>query len=264
LLYTGEFYDSHSGFYYNRARWYNPSVGRFNRLDPFAGSNRDPQSLHKYLYAHCDPINGMDPSGQFTLVEALKVSLITSSIMAIAAGAETAIRGGSMRQVLDASAKWFLITFATTAALYGGAWAVHSLWTDLVGGGVVTLQQAAAEGCENHRHLVKVWRALGANGEIHHFVQQHAQNIARFGRRAIYSVRNSIPISRYFHTQVTTYTNSSTQTLELVRRYGRYSHLYEYIRGLSWEVQYRWGVAMYDYVVETGTMLGFNPEHYGL
>ncbi len=34
-------------------------------MDPFAGNNQDPQSLHKYLYAHCNPINGMDPSGQF-------------------------------------------------------------------------------------------------------------------------------------------------------------------------------------------------------
>jgi hypothetical protein len=32
-------------------------------LDPFFGNTGDPQSLHKYLYAHGDPINATDPSG---------------------------------------------------------------------------------------------------------------------------------------------------------------------------------------------------------
>jgi len=34
-------------------------------LDPFAGNFEDPQSLHKYLYTHGDPVNGIDPSGEF-------------------------------------------------------------------------------------------------------------------------------------------------------------------------------------------------------
>ncbi len=63
LLYAGEMFDFSSQFYYNRARWYNPLNGRFNRLDPFAGSPYDPPSLHKYLYCHANPINGLDPSG---------------------------------------------------------------------------------------------------------------------------------------------------------------------------------------------------------
>ena len=60
--YAGEMWDSHANMSYNRARWYNPSNGRFNRVDPFSGSNSDPQSLHKYLYAHNNPVNGIDPS----------------------------------------------------------------------------------------------------------------------------------------------------------------------------------------------------------
>ncbi len=66
-LYSGERFDATTGLQYLRARYYNPATGRFNRLDPFAGNMRDPQSLHKYLYTHADPMNAIDPSGLFTL-----------------------------------------------------------------------------------------------------------------------------------------------------------------------------------------------------
>ncbi len=69
LLYSGEQFDSDLGQYYLRARYYDPSNGRFNRIDPFAGSSFDPQSLHKYAYAHNDPVDRVDPSGLLTLIE---------------------------------------------------------------------------------------------------------------------------------------------------------------------------------------------------
>ncbi|TWT36616.1 tRNA(Glu)-specific nuclease WapA precursor [Posidoniimonas corsicana] len=62
LLYSGEQTDR-TGQQYLRARYYDPSVGRFNRLDPYAGNAQDPQTLHKYLYAHGDPVNLLDPTG---------------------------------------------------------------------------------------------------------------------------------------------------------------------------------------------------------
>ncbi len=63
LLDSGEATDP-TGRQYLRARWFDPTTGRFNRLDPFAGLAHDPQSLHKYLYTHADPIMGTDPSGE--------------------------------------------------------------------------------------------------------------------------------------------------------------------------------------------------------
>ena len=64
ILYSGEQTDA-SGLQYLRARYYDPANGRFNRLDPFAGNNSDPQSLHKYLYAHANPVMNTDPTGRF-------------------------------------------------------------------------------------------------------------------------------------------------------------------------------------------------------
>jgi RHS repeat-associated protein len=63
FLYSGEQFDSKIGQQYLRQRYYDPTTGRFNRLDPFFGNIDDPQSLHKYLYTHGDPVNGVDPSG---------------------------------------------------------------------------------------------------------------------------------------------------------------------------------------------------------
>ncbi|WP_228703725.1 RHS repeat-associated core domain-containing protein [Kangiella sediminilitoris] len=66
-LFTGEQYDPNLGFYYLRARYYNQNNGRFFSLDTYQGRNSDPKSLHKYLYTHADPINNIDPTGNFSL-----------------------------------------------------------------------------------------------------------------------------------------------------------------------------------------------------
>ncbi|MCA9039981.1 MAG: RHS repeat-associated core domain-containing protein, partial [Planctomycetaceae bacterium] len=70
-LYSGEQFDAETGQQYLRARYYDMATGRFNRLDPYFGNLRDPQSLHKYLYTHADPVNGVDPSGLYSLSEIL-------------------------------------------------------------------------------------------------------------------------------------------------------------------------------------------------
>lgn len=63
-LFTGESLDPNSGFYYLRARWMNPEIGRFLTIDPFVGRIQDPVTLHKYLYAGNNPVMYVDPSGE--------------------------------------------------------------------------------------------------------------------------------------------------------------------------------------------------------
>jgi RHS repeat-associated protein len=83
LLYSGEQTDP-TGMQYLRARYYNPAVGRFNRLDPFAGNVQVPLSLHKYLYANAGPILHTDPSGrEFSLVGSISLGSIASTISQI-------------------------------------------------------------------------------------------------------------------------------------------------------------------------------------
>jgi RHS repeat-associated protein len=66
-LFAGEQFDGDLGQYYLRDRYYNPSVGRFTRVDSYEGRRRDPMSLHDYLYAHANPVNFIDPSGLFAM-----------------------------------------------------------------------------------------------------------------------------------------------------------------------------------------------------
>lgn len=69
LLYSGEFTNANTGGQYLRARYYDASVGRFNRVDPFAGSRSNPLTFHKYGYTHGNPVSGVDPNGLFSMPE---------------------------------------------------------------------------------------------------------------------------------------------------------------------------------------------------
>jgi hypothetical protein len=44
-------------------------TGRFLSRDPLDGDPTNPASLHKYLYANGDPVNGKDPTGNEALIE---------------------------------------------------------------------------------------------------------------------------------------------------------------------------------------------------
>jgi RHS repeat-associated protein len=68
-LYRGEQYDPDLSLYYLRARYYNPSTGRFMSRDPYDGSTILPVTLHKYLYASGNPVNRIDPRGRADLFE---------------------------------------------------------------------------------------------------------------------------------------------------------------------------------------------------
>ncbi|MGD2184438.1 RHS repeat-associated core domain-containing protein [Lusitaniella coriacea] len=82
-LFAGEQFDGTLGQYYLRQRYYDPSSGRFTRRDTWEGSINNPVSLHKYIYANADPVNGIDPSGLFTLNEQSLRYILESDLSAI-------------------------------------------------------------------------------------------------------------------------------------------------------------------------------------
>ena len=104
LLYSGE-WTNPNGTQYLRARFYDPTTGRFNRLDPFAGNQNDPQSLHKYLYTHGNPTMGIDPSGMMSLKSVGISTLIASSLIGLTvpvlSGAIAYAAGGPNKSASD-------------------------------------------------------------------------------------------------------------------------------------------------------------------
>ncbi len=77
-LFAGEQFDPALGIYYNRARYYDQRQGRFWTADMYQGDNRDPLTLHKYVYSGNDPIDRIDPTGQFSIEETTTVAAITN------------------------------------------------------------------------------------------------------------------------------------------------------------------------------------------
>ncbi|MDP0499536.1 MAG: Ig-like domain-containing protein [Verrucomicrobiota bacterium JB022] len=84
-LYTGEQWDADLGMYFLRARYLNPETGRFHTLDTYEGFRSDPQTLHKYLYAHGNPVMGVDPSGMFAQAYSLSSASVGLALLGVVA-----------------------------------------------------------------------------------------------------------------------------------------------------------------------------------
>ncbi len=61
--FNGEEYSPVTGLQYLRARWYEPTTGRFPSADALFGDVGQPKSLNRYSYAWDDALNLIDPSG---------------------------------------------------------------------------------------------------------------------------------------------------------------------------------------------------------
>jgi RHS repeat-associated protein len=79
--YRGESFEDLTRLQYLRARYYEPSTGRFLGVDPFEGAVNSPVSRHRYLYGNANPVSYSDPSGKISVLEVSAVlSLLTISL----------------------------------------------------------------------------------------------------------------------------------------------------------------------------------------
>jgi RHS repeat-associated protein len=66
FLFSGREFDTETGLYYFRTRYYDPNLGRFISIDPLSLVNGE---FNAYLLASNDPINGRDPIGLTEITE---------------------------------------------------------------------------------------------------------------------------------------------------------------------------------------------------
>ena len=112
--YAGEQWDGDLGLYYNRARYYAPELGRFWSMDSYEGSQGDPLSLHKYLYCHANPVNGVDPSGHEFSIGGLS-SAISGGLNTLRISGGAIVKRYAMRKLANVGVS------AVLGGLYGGA-----------------------------------------------------------------------------------------------------------------------------------------------
>jgi len=73
FMFTGREYDSETGMYFYRARYYDPQAGRFVTKDPigFAGG------INVFSYVENNPSNFIDPTGNVVLVDDAAIAIGT-------------------------------------------------------------------------------------------------------------------------------------------------------------------------------------------
>jgi len=84
-----------TGLQYLRARWYDPTTGRFTQVDPFPGVLSLPGTQHPYSYGLDNPLRYTDPSGEFAWMVAAP---IIGGIVGAATYGATLATGRSTRE----------------------------------------------------------------------------------------------------------------------------------------------------------------------
>lgn len=146
--YCGEYYDAETGTIYLRARYYNPTIGRFISRDSYTGKIEDPLSLNFYTYCHNNPVQYVDENGHWpklsTILTAVAVVAATVAVVAVvvaaapvAAAAITAVSSvatasgtiaistaGVATASISVAASSSVVATATTVAAYASATAL--------------------------------------------------------------------------------------------------------------------------------------------
>jgi RHS repeat-associated protein len=90
--YTSREFDSESGLYYYRARYYDPASGRFLQKDPVWLLSKN---TNRYPYVESNPLNLKDPSGENPILGGIIVTHVALGVIAACAvcATETAQEG---------------------------------------------------------------------------------------------------------------------------------------------------------------------------
>ncbi|MBA2705871.1 MAG: RHS repeat-associated core domain-containing protein, partial [Blastocatellia bacterium] len=252
-LYSGEQFDANLGFYYLRARYMNPTAGRFLSFDAVEGQGNDPISLHKYLYANADPDNRIDPSGNVSIIETIQSVAISSLVFACYNTAlhTTLITVGTLLN-LAAFVGSQEYAYESVSVTPGGPAAFAE---GMIEGGLVTLGVA--------RSISNVFVATGATtrtaSEIAASFQASVKypGVDRFRniviRRGTFLICGDPECSGFFTTERT-----------IIRAGGDSTRLFEGLQVAPYQGEYRRSVIVYEVLEDSPAAFGIvraNPQY---
>ena len=93
--YRGYYYDTETGLYFLKTRYYDPEIGRFITIDDI--SYIDPETINGLnLYAYCgnNPVMDIDPTGQIAFLIGLLITVVACTLIGGVAGGISAAANG--------------------------------------------------------------------------------------------------------------------------------------------------------------------------
>ncbi len=115
--FAGREFDAETGLFYNRARYYDPGVGRFLQKDPNPGELDDSRTVvNSYVYCANNPLNYVDPSGELFFLIPIFAAFLGSVIGTAVAGAVVGAIGATGIAAVLAG----IVVGAVVGAIIGG------------------------------------------------------------------------------------------------------------------------------------------------
>jgi RHS repeat-associated protein len=166
-----------AGLNYMRFRWYSPRARRFLSEDARLGDIENPASLNRYAYGFNNPVNMVDPNGEFGFIGAL-----------VAVGAQLLVRGieraATGRPFVERGEEWGFVGELAGAAVAGGLTGGAAVGSSLLRAAAVGAGKAALAGAAGN--LVKqgvriAGNAASGNEDVDFSVGDFAADVALSG-----------------------------------------------------------------------------------
>jgi RHS repeat-associated protein len=231
-LFTGREYDEETWLYFNRARYYSPTLWRFISRDPIDIQD----DVNLYSYTANNPVNAVDRIGTekslLSKIWWVFVNFLWHEAWYIGAwiynttdffGSNDYLTWGYSWVInnvkkCDSQATWFSawyvcwwqreqdaqIMLDAASVMIGGVWGIK--WV-----GMIWKWTKLEEWFETMYRFKKVYWKAKPWYSWHHIVEQNKANIEKFWAKAIHNIKNLVQIPEWkwsLHRQITGYYNS--------------------------------------------------------
>jgi RHS repeat-associated protein len=239
---------------YYGARYYDAQLGRFTQPDSMLPNPYDPQQINRYAYVRNNPIKYVDPSGNILITAVL----IVAGAIAIDQGwniyedlqqrsiindpnstsAEIAAAKSYKNDIWQTEANFMFMTGADSLLPGDNIFRAGSKFFSQRGA-KAALKELGGQGFGSFYKFKKAMGSAGKGKAWHHIVEQHEDNLLKFGNEQIHNTKNVISLPDMagdVHKKITGYYNSidpTYSTTEIVR---------DVIKNWSFEDQYNFGI----------------------